>query len=290
MRTNNIVKKTFDTPTRQVTAVSDLVDVAIRKGRVLFFLLFASISAMAQLKPAADLTKEEMTALVRRHFETLNIQGPVERLKEMGAVYAKDFYIADTYFEFFNYKGFNTVVSQIHSKYPGQAFVAIEEVQTLHNIARVSWKLGDSLAGLNYFVFRNGKIKDIYAFVSPVRQEGRPTAVNQEYCSVVDKHFETLNVTDSVKRLQMMGDVYTKDFHIVDTYFEHFNYKDWNSTVNVIQQKFPGQAFSTVEVKTIPNIAYATWKLGDSLNGQNLFIIKNGKVRTIIAFVQPVSK
>ncbi|TCD01280.1 hypothetical protein [Pedobacter psychroterrae] len=101
----------------------------------------------------------------------------------------------------------------------------------------------------------------------------------------VYKHFEVLNISSSERRLSEMGKIYSSDFHIVDTFFEHFTCKDFNNAVNEIHKKFPGQNFTLVEVKTLNNVARATWKLGDALNGENIFLFKDGKITDIIAFV-----
>lgn len=112
----------------------------------------------------------------------------------------------------------------------------------------------------------------------------------EKMLALVKRHFEVLNVQDSVKRLTLMKDVYTSDFHIVDTFFELFNYKDWNSTVNVIHKTFPGAQFSIEKNKTIPNAVRSYWKLGTSLTGENIFLFREGKIATIIAFVEQTGK
>lgn len=276
-----------------ITEAPLIMSSPLQKGFLLLFisfLLLITSNVFAQNKPNESnlLSDKEVTAIVNRHFEVLNIQDSIVRLEEMGKIYTPNLHIADTYFEYFNYKNFNHSVSQIHSRYPESEF-SVTDLTIIPNVARASWKLGNDLIGQNFFIFEKGKIKEILAFVSPVKVN-LDSNVNPKFKKIIEKHFETLNIQNAAKRLKLMGDIYTKDFHIVDTYFEYFKYKDFNSAVDLIHLKFPGSLFSVTETRTIPNVAESTWKLGGSLIGQNVFIFKNGKVKTILAFVQTLAK
>ncbi|MBI3883545.1 MAG: hypothetical protein HY305_04835 [Sphingobacteriales bacterium] len=105
---------------------------------------------------------------------------------------------------------------------------------------------------------------------------------------LVRQHFAIINERDPVKRIEMMQKSYSKNFHINDTHFEHINYRDFNGTIQQIHKKFPDNYFiPTSALQTLPNAAKISWKLGNDIIGEDIFIFKNGKIKTILAFAEP---
>jgi len=111
----------------------------------------------------------------------------------------------------------------------------------------------------------------------------------QSLTDLVAAHFNILNTRDSSVRLTRMKDIYSNDFHILDTHFEHFGHKDFNASISQIHKMFPDDRFSiTGDIKTLRDVVKVKWRLGDKVSGEDVLLFKEGKIHTILAFVDPV--
>ncbi|MEJ5055793.1 hypothetical protein [Sphingobacterium sp. MYb382] len=83
----------------------------------------------------------------------------------MKKTYTTDFHITDTHFENFGIIDFNRTIDQIHEQAPGAKFVLTADIILLKHAAKAVWKLGDTIAGEDIFLFRDGKIARMLVFI-----------------------------------------------------------------------------------------------------------------------------
>ncbi|MFS4474391.1 hypothetical protein [Chryseobacterium sp. T20] len=127
-----------------------------------------SITSYAQNKIEKMETKTEITTLIKNHFDIINSPGSKDRIALMEKTYSPDFHIIDTHFEKFGIPEFDKTIDEIHQKLPGKKFMITEDIIVLNNAAKAVWKLGDTFVGEDIFLFHNGKISTIVAFVKSV--------------------------------------------------------------------------------------------------------------------------
>lgn len=139
----------------------------LKKGVALWTVLcgFITSASFAQTKEVDQELTQQITELVKNHFEILNTDNSQARLIQMKKTYTTDFHITDTHFENFGIIDFNRTIDQIHEQAPGAKFVLTADIILLKHAAKAVWKLSDTIAGEDIFLFRDGKIARILVFI-----------------------------------------------------------------------------------------------------------------------------
>lgn len=105
------------------------------------------------------------------------------------------------------------------------------------------------------------------------------------------KHLKIWSEKDAGKRNKSIKKVYAEDVEIVDPFFVINGHSKLNDFIEELQAKHPSFSFSISQpIESHNNVARLFWQFGpsskpDEITGQDIFVIENGKIKSLYIFI-----
>lgn len=112
---------------------------------------------------------------------------------------------------------------------------------------------------------------------------------------LVNKHLEIWTETDSVKRLALAREIYANDIRVTDPGVILNGIVQVSNFIGKLLAEHPGFEFKmTGQIEAHHNTAILFWHFGpeskpDTITGQDIFTIENGKIISLLVFVTGVT-
>lgn len=108
--------------------------------------------------------------LVRNLFSVFDETDPVQREREIGAIYAPDCLFVSPFGQVTGHTALNEAIGAIQTDNPGFRFGQTGAAQAVFECGRMAWSYGpaedpDRITGLDVIVTKNGRIAALYAFL-----------------------------------------------------------------------------------------------------------------------------
>jgi len=109
--------------------------------------------------------------------------------------------------------------------------------------------------------------------------------------ALAKKHLDIWTEKNAEKRNKSIKEVYTEDVEIVDPFFVINGHSKLNDFIEGLQTKHPGFDFSLAQpLESHNNIARLFWQFGtaskpNEITGQDIFVIENGKIKSLYIFI-----
>lgn len=108
-------------------------------------------------------------------------------------------------------------------------------------------------------------------------------------------HLQIWNNKDAAARLAALETLYANDVVFVDASYISTGLKDLNTFIGNLQQQHAGFRFSLAKVDANHNAVRLFWNYGDkahpaAVKGTDVMLIENGKIKSLHAFLDTVSK
>ncbi|MDD7887988.1 VOC family protein [Flavivirga sp. 57AJ16] len=109
--------------------------------------------------------------------------------------------------------------------------------------------------------------------------------------ALAKKHLDIWTEKNAKKRNKYIKEVYTEGVEIVDPFFVINGHSKLNDFIEGLQKKHPGFDFSLAQpIESHNNIARLFWQFGttskpDEITGQDIFVIENGKIKSLYIFI-----
>lgn len=105
------------------------------------------------------------------------------------------------------------------------------------------------------------------------------------------KHLDIWTEKNVEKRNASIKEVYTEDVEIVDPFFVINGHSKLNDFIGGLQKEHPGFTFSFSQpIESHNNVARLFWQFGpvskpNEITGQDIFVIENGKIKSLYIFI-----
>ena len=109
--------------------------------------------------------------------------------------------------------------------------------------------------------------------------------------ALAKKHLDIWTEKNVEKRNESIKQVYAEDVEIVDPFFVINGQSNLNNFIEELQKKHPGFDFSLLQpIESHNNVARLFWQFGtvskpDEITGEDIFIIKNGRIKSLYIFI-----
>ncbi|WP_330443348.1 VOC family protein [Flavobacterium sp. C4GT6] len=109
--------------------------------------------------------------------------------------------------------------------------------------------------------------------------------------ALAKKHLDIWTEKNAEKRNESIKKVYKEDVEIVDPFFVINGHSNLNDFIEDLQKKHPDFDFSLAQpIESHNNIARLFWQFGtenkpDTITGQDIFVIENGKIKSLYIFI-----
>jgi hypothetical protein len=114
---------------------------------------------------------------------------------------------------------------------------------------------------------------------------------SEEINALVELHLKIWNQKDEGKRKTAIEDAYSETILVTDPFLEFTGQSKLDNLINDLHQKYPGYVFTHQRpVESHHNIARLFWHFGpplkpDAIIGEDVFVIKNGKIEHLLVFI-----
>lgn len=148
-----------------------------------------------------------------------------------------------------------------------------------------------------YFLSPWGTQMELVSQPKATNKEENLTLKTQVKMSKVDiealakKHLDIWTEKNAQKRNESIKEVYTEDVEIIDPFFVINGHSNLNDFIKDLQKKHPDFDFSLAQpIESHNNIARLFWQFGpenkpDTIPGQDIFVIENGKIKSLYIFI-----
>jgi catechol 2,3-dioxygenase-like lactoylglutathione lyase family enzyme len=113
---------------------------------------------------------------------------------------------------------------------------------------------------------------------------------------LVTKHLEIWTETDSAKRLALAGEIYADNIRVIDPGVILNGRAEVSNFIDKLLTEHPGFEFMMAgPIETHHNTAILSWQFGpkskpNTITGQDIFTIANGKIISLLVFVNGATK
>jgi len=110
--------------------------------------------------------------LLEKHLAIWSERDEQIRNRNIAEVYAPGIEIIDPHFVLNGYSQLNSLIEDLHKKFPDYKFTMKKPVEHHNNVARLYWQLGseskpDVETGMDVVTIENGLIKTLIVFIDP---------------------------------------------------------------------------------------------------------------------------
>lgn len=121
------------------------------------------------------------------------------------------------------------------------------------------------------------------------------TLSKKQLSAIAAKHLEIWNNTDGAARLAGLGNLYTADVLFVDATYVSTGLEGVNTFIANLQKAHPGFRFTLAKIDANHNEVRLSWNYGDKahpalVKGMDIIQVEQGKIKSLHAFLDPVSK
>jgi hypothetical protein len=117
--------------------------------------------------------------------------------------------------------------------------------------------------------------------------------MEQQDIKTIENHFATWSERDKAVRAADIPRIYAENLEIIDPHFHAIGYADLNAHIEELHIKFPDYRFTLRKpIEQHHNVGRLFWQLGtaetpDFETGMDVFMMENGKIRTLLVFNDP---
>lgn len=124
---------------------------------------------------------------------------------------------------------------------------------------------------------------------------GNDTLSKAQLQQLAATHLQIWNNKDASARLAALATLYATDVVFVDASYVSTGLKDLNTFIGNLQQQHAGFRFSLARIDANHNAVRLFWNYGDkahpaAVKGMDLILVENGKIKSLHAFLDAVSK